>query len=64
MTFLGIKQLRNANNLTQAQFADRIGKHKQVISDWERGRQNISEANKALIEEAFNVRFVEHIEPI
>ena len=32
-----IKRIRKANNLTQEEFADRLGRSKQAVSKWENG---------------------------
>ncbi len=49
-----LKRLRTQKRLTQQQLADKIGKPRNVISDWERG-QEMNDENRALVARALGV---------
>ena len=50
-----IKKLREALNLTQVAFAEKLGRSKRSIQEWESGRSEPSERILRLIEQTFNV---------
>lgn len=49
MTGQELKELRKKAGLTQTELANKIGTYKQVISNWENGRSNISKPYQKLI---------------
>ena len=50
-----IKKLREALNLTQVAFAEKLGRSKRSIQEWESGRSEPSERILRLIEQTFSV---------
>ncbi len=50
-----IKELRKALGLTQTAFAEKIGRSKRSIQEWESGRNEPPERALRLIEQTFNV---------
>lgn len=50
-----IKEFRKVNNLTQAEFAEKIGLKQAVIGMYENGTRNIIDRNISLISEKFNI---------
>ncbi len=50
-----IKELRKALGLTQTAFAEKLGRSKRSIQEWESGRNEPSERVLRLIEQTFNV---------
>lgn len=49
MTGLELKILRKKKGLTQQELANAIGTYKSIISDWERGKHEISNAYKSVL---------------